>query len=359
MALTVRKALDCAEAKPAWLVVIILSGLILPGSQPAFGQDKVQTPQQTNARIQQLAQESHSQLTENAVGAGDLLHIEVFGVPDLSRDVRVSDSGLISLPLLPARIPVSGCSEYQLEQEIGNLLQENGLVTHPQVSLMVKEQNSEPISVVGAVSKPMVYHEFRPTSLLEVLAEAGGVTDEAGDSIIITRESPPADTCEKKQPSQAAADPPNDPQTITVRLSDLLESGDPAFNIPVYGGDVITVPRAGVVYVAGAVVQPGGYTLHDPGEAINTMKAVALAHGLEPTAKSNNAVILRKDPATGQTKAIDVKLKKIMDRKAPDVQLFANDILFVPDSSSKRILEHAASAALSITTGLAIIRGSQ
>ncbi|HEV2299757.1 MAG TPA: polysaccharide biosynthesis/export family protein [Candidatus Acidoferrales bacterium] len=335
-----------------------MSGLILPGSRPAFGQDKVQTPQQTNARIQELAKDSHPQLAESTVGAGDVLRIDVFDVPDLSRDARVSDSGLISLPLLPDRISVSGCSTFQLEQKLEKMLQENGLVMHPQVSVMVKEQNSEPISVVGAVGHPMVYHEFGPTSLLQVLAEAGGISDDAGDSIIITRQSSPTGTCGQKELNQAA-DPSSDPQTITVRLSDLLQSGDPAFNIPVYGGDVITVPRAGVVYIAGAVVQPGGYTLHEAGEVINTMKAVALAHGLESTAKANNAVILRKDPATGQTREIDVKLKKIMDRKASDVQLYANDILFVPDSASKRILGHAAAAALSITTGLAILKGSQ
>lgn len=358
MALTVRKALDCAEAKPVWLLVLLVSGLFLPGSRPAFGQDKVQTPQQTNARIQQLAQDSHPQIAESTVGAGDVLRVDVFDVPDLSRDVRVSDSGMISLPLLPDRIAVSGCSEFELEQKIGKSLEENGLVMHPQVSVMVKEQNSQPISVVGAVGHPMVYHEFRAASLLEVLAEAGGITDDAGDSIIITRQGPQTDTCEKPDPPQAA-DPPSDPQTITVHLSDLLRSGDPAYNVPVFGGDVITVPRAGVVYVAGAVNQPGGYTLHDPGEAIDTMKAVALAHGLDSTAKANDAVILRKDPTTGQTKEIDVKLKKIMDRKAPDVQLFANDILYVPDSTGKRVLGHAAAAALSITTGLAILRAGQ
>lgn len=358
MALTVRKALDCAEAKPVWLGMLILIWLILPGSRPVCGQDKVRTPQQTNARIEQLAKDSHPQLAENPVGAGDVLHVDVFDVPDLSRDVRVSDSGMISLPLLPDRIAVSGCSTFQLEQKLEKMLQENGLVMHPQVSVMVKEQNSEPISVVGAVGHPMVYHEFRPTSLLEVLAEAGGVSDDAGDTIIITRESPPEATCDKNEPSDPA-DPPSDPQTITVRLSDLLQTGDPAFNLPVFGGDVITVPRAGIVYIAGAVMQPGGYPLHDPGEVINTMKAIALAHGLGSTAKANNAVILRKDPATGKTKEIDVKLKKIMDRKAPDVQLYANDILFVPDSTTKRILGHAATAALSITTGLAIIKGSQ
>ncbi|MGH9829784.1 MAG: hypothetical protein ACREDR_41760, partial [Blastocatellia bacterium] len=109
-------------------------------------------------------------------------------------------------------------------------------------------------------------------------------------------------------------------------------------------------------YVAGAVAQPGGYTLNDPGEAINTMKIIALAHGLQGTAKANDAVILRKDPATGETKQINVKLKKIMDRKTPDVRLYASDILYVPDSAARRILGKAGAAALGIGTGLAIYR---
>jgi polysaccharide export outer membrane protein len=357
MASTVRKSLDCSEAKVVWLIFFLMGGLVLPGSQFALGQS-VQTPQQTNARILKLAQDSHPRLTETTIGAGDLLRIDVFDVPDLSREVRVSDNGMISLPLLPRRISVSTCTPYQLEQQIESLLEENGLVIHPQVSVLVKEENSDAVSIVGAVNHPMVYHEFRPTNLLEALAEAGGISDDAGDSILITRQSPSAETCGKPA-ADPAPDPPEEPQTITVKLSDLLQSGDPAFNLPVYGGDVITVPRAGIVYIAGAVSLPGGYTLHDPGETINTMKAIAMAHGLVSTAKANSAVILRKDPVSGKTKEIDVKLKKIMDRKAPDVPLYANDILYVPDSAGKHALAKAGEAALAITTGLTILRAAQ
>jgi polysaccharide biosynthesis/export protein len=353
MNLTVRKALDCVRARPIWLIVLLLSAC-----GPAFGQDKAQAPQLRNIRIQQLAELSQPRTADIPIGAGDLLRIDVFDVPDLSREVRVSDSGMISLPLIPQRIPSAGCSPYQLENKLAQLLQSNGLVRNPQVSIVVKEQNSQAISVVGAVGHPMVYHEFGPTSLLQVLAAAGGVSNDAGDSILITREVAPPSVC-----GAAAADPPADPpadaRTMSIRLSDLLQSGDPAFNIPVYGGDVITVPRAGVIYVAGAVSSPGGYTLHDPNETLNTMKAIAMAHGMLGTAKANDAVILRKDPATGETKEIKVKLKAIMQRKTPDVRLYANDILFVPDSTGKKILGRAAEAAVGITTGLAILKGAQ
>ena len=352
MASTVQQALDCVRAHPIWLILFLLFGI-----QTSFSQDTAQTPQQTNARIQQLAQTSRPPTGDIPIGAGDVVHIDVFDVPDLSRDVRVGPTGLVSLPLVPERISVAGCTPFQLGQRIEKLLQVNGLVMHPQVSVMVKEQSSDPISVIGAVGHPIVFHEVRPTSLLEVLASANGISDDAGDSVIITRQRTPAATCGETDPP---ADPSGDtPTTIKIHVSDLLRSGDPAFNIPVYGGDVITVPRAGIVYVAGAVAQPGGYTLNDPGEAINTMKIIALAHGLQGTAKANDAVILRKDPATGETRQINVKLKKIMDRKAPDVRLYASDVLYVPDSTTKRVLGKAGNAAIGITTGLIILRAGQ
>ena len=151
------------------------------------GQQKLETQQQTNEKIQELASLEHSKPHDVPVGTGDLLHIEVFDVPELSRDVRVSDAGDISYPLIPGRIQAAGLTPFQLEEKMEQLLIENGLVSHPQVSVFVKEQNSQPVSVVGAVQKPMVYQIIRPTTLLEVLADAGGITDDAGSVIIVTR----------------------------------------------------------------------------------------------------------------------------------------------------------------------------
>jgi len=352
MASTVRKALDCVRVWPIWLIFFVLT---LLGCQPAFSQDKPQTSQQTNARIAELASDASSRnpMGEIPIGSGDLLHIDVFQVPDLSRDIRVSETGLISLPLLPERIPVAGCTPYQVEGTLEKLLQSNGLIMHPQVSVMVKDQNSDPISVAGAVPHPVVYHEFRPTTLIEVLAAAGGVANDAGDKILITRSEARGTECGQPDPP---ADPAANSQTLRINIYDLLDQGDPAFNVPVYGGDVITVPRAGIIYVAGAVGQPGGYTLNDPGSTFNAMKIIALAHGLIGSAKPNKAVILRKDVNTGQTKEIKIRLKRIMDRKDPDMRLYAGDILYVPDSATKRVLGRAGAAAIGIGAGLAIYR---
>lgn len=349
MASTVRKALDCVWVRALWLMLLLSLGCLC-----TFSQDKPQTPQQTNQRITQLASVAsiRSADGEIPIGSGDLLHIDVFDVPELSRDVRVGETGLISLPLVPERIPVAGCTPYQVEGMLEKILETNGLVMRPDVSVMVKDQNSDPISVAGAVRHPVVYHEFRPTTLIEVLSAAEGIADDAGDKILITRSRSPATVC--GQP-----DPPSDPantERMKIGISDLLDKGDPTFNVPVYGGDVITVPRAGIIYVAGAVAQPGGYTLNDPGSTFNTMKIIALAHGLIGSAKANKTVILRKDPNTGQTKEIKIRLKRIMDRKDPDVRLYAGDILYVPDSGTRRILGRAGEAAIGIGTGLAIYR---
>jgi len=286
----------------------------LTASPPLSGQQKPRTSQQANERIQQLSEIARSGPRDFPVGTGDLLHIEVFDVPELSRDVRIGDAGDISYPLIPKRIQVIGLTVFQLEEKMEKLLVENGLVSHPQVSVFVKELNSQPISIIGAVARPMVYQVSRPTTLLEILSDAGGIAENAGSVILITRplRNSTVDTSNDLGST--------DVQTLTIRLQDLLESGNSAFNIPVYGGDTISVPKAGIVYVSGAGVnQPGGYVLLNNGDQITAMKAVALAHGINGYAKADEAVIFRPNPDTGQKDIIPVHLKQIQNRKAEDV----------------------------------------
>ncbi len=352
MVSTVPGVLGCIAKKTVWLVPILLWGI-----QAGYSQDKLETPQQQNEKIEHLAAAARSRPVNTTVGSGDLLHVDVFDVPDLSRDARVDESGDISFPLIPGKIRVGGLTVFQVEEKFANLLLENGLVSHPQVSVFVKEQNSQPISVVGSVTKPIVYQEFRPTTLLEVLAQAGGLAPDAGSTVIITRPAPPKETPGGNPGS--AGNAATESQTITIELKDLLESGDPAFNIPVHGGDVITVPRAGIVYVAGAVNQPGAYVLQDMGETLTILQALALAHGVLSTAKSDQAVVIRKDPNTGQKQEINIHLNKIIARKSEDSLLYANDILFVPDSTGKKVLHRAGDAVLSLTAGLALVRAAR
>jgi len=353
--------LDCFGAKSFFLAAI-LSWAVVPA---AYCQVKpLETPQQTNDKIFQLAQTSQRRLIQIPVGAGDVIRVDVFDVPDLSRDVRVADSGDISLPLVPGRIHAAGLTTFELETKIEDLLMENGLVSHPQVSVFLKEQVSQPVSVVGAVAHPSVFQINRPTTILEILAEAGGISDDAGSVVLITRGGlfprtapPPKDAA---PPNGGGQDPPQDADavgsTITVNLKDLLVSGDPTFNIPVYGGDVVAVPKSGMIYVIGAVNQPGGYVLESRGDHVSVLKAVAVAHGLAPYAKGNSAVILRQDPKTGEKHDLPVEVKKIITRNADDVPLQAGDVLYIPDSAGRKALVRLGEAAVVVGTGVAVYR---
>jgi polysaccharide biosynthesis/export protein len=324
----------------------------------------VQTPQQTNEKILQLASRARTEPVDIPVGAGDLLHIDVFDVPELSRDVRVSETGDISFPLLPGLIHVAGLNVFQLQDKMAQLLIENGLLSHPQVSVFLKEQNSQPISIVGAVQHPMVYQAVHPTTLLEVLADAGGIADDAGGDVIITRPVPSGAPSGTPAPDRAAADPPDPPasdpppapEVIRVHLEDLLDSGT-AKDIPVRGGDVIRVPQAGIVYVIGnGINQPGGYVLQGHGENVTVLRVVALAHGLNGFAKPDSAVILRTNPVTRKRDEIHVHIKEIEKNKIPDVAVKSNDILYIPDSAGKKALARAGESAIGIGTGVVIYR---
>ena len=334
-----------------WAVLI---GILLT-VQATYGQDKEETTQQTNERIQELAS-LRTPSGDVPLGAGDLIHIEVFDVPELSRDVRISISGEIGFPLIHERVRAAGLTPFQLEDKIQGLLIQNGLVSNPQVSVFVKEQVSQPVTIIGSVARPMTYQALRPTTLLELLASAGGITDTAGTVILITRPTlqeeavkPTSDTTNGSSDSSG--------QTIRIQLQDLLNAGNTAFNIFVYGGDVVNVPPAGMVYVLGrGIAQPGGYVLQSRGEQVTVLKAVALARGLASFSKPDDSVIYRVNPKTGQREAIPVHIKQIEKNKSEDVALKSNDVLYVPDNLGLKVAAAATQAAISIGTGILVYR---
>jgi polysaccharide biosynthesis/export protein len=371
---------------------------LLPLSQPCraqsvHGQPILETPQQVNDRIRELSTSLRTMPHDYMIGPGDLLNIVVFDVPELSREVRVSQTGTIGIPLVPVRLHVAGLTETQTEQKITEVLEANGLVTHADVSVSVKEHKSKPITIVGAVMHPMVYEADRPVTLLEAVAEAGGISNDAGDTIIVsrpsqdalpdageppeigpeqpipTKASPNAETVAKDaSPTPSAAgvagassgpspntEPPPLTNTITINLSDLMETGDTKNNIPLQAGDVVTVPHAGIVYVLGAVGRAGGYILANDRTQLTTLKILSLAGGLTRTAKSDKAVIVRKD-GSGQQHEVPVDLKKVLDRKAEDVQLQPSDILYVPESGGKQALYRTVELGLAIGSGVALYR---
>src|SRR5947207_2116759 len=248
---------------------VLLVSLVLPSSSGAQ-QAVLETPQQVNDRIRSMSAAARVMPHDYVIGNGDLLDLEVFDVKELSREVRVSQTGSIGIPLVPVRLHVAALTEVQAEQKIAEVLESSGLVSHAEVSVTVKERKSKPITIVGAVSHPMVYQADRSVTLLEVLAEAGGVANDAGDTVIVNRPSkeassdplePPAIGPEGSDPvaapsgtavsksnanPTAPADPPALSNIITINLNELMESGDAANNIILQAGDIVTVPHSGI-----------------------------------------------------------------------------------------------------------------
>src|ERR1700730_4973673 len=323
--------------------------------QAAKSPDQVpllQTADQTNDPIMELAVANTAKQGDYIIGSGDLLGIEVFDVPELSRDVRVNETGYLSIPLLSIKVQATGLTSFQLQDKLAELLQVNGLVTNPEVTVFVKERHSEPITVIGAVRNPVVVQAVRQTTLLEVLSQAGGIADNAGSEVVITRVTHAAD-----QDDQLTNEPQEQPVLIKIGMNDLLQTGDPKFNIPVLGGDVVNVPRAGIVYVIGAVARPGGFLMQSDRQGqITVLKVVALSGGTTPTAKAHQAFILRQDPFTGDRRRIPGDGHKGLTLNAEDIRLQQSDILYVPDSVTKRALRRASELAIVMASTAAINR---
>jgi polysaccharide export outer membrane protein len=389
----------------AWcLVAGLLFGTI--GLSPsARSQTSLETPQQTNDRIRALSSTVHMSPHDYVIGNGDVIDIEVFDVKELSREVRVSQTGSIGIPLVPVRLHVSGLTEVQAEQKIAEVLESNGLVSHPEVSVSVKERKSKPITIVGAVGHAMVYQADRPVTLLEVLAEAGGIATDAGDTVIVARPAtepapepsePPAIGPEDVEAATVSKDstltasardsasaseaastgsptskiilptasqgdvpvptgPSPQSNTITINLNQLVESGDATNNIILQAGDIVTVPHAGIVYILGAVARPGGFVLANDRSQMTTLKILALSGGLNSTAKSDHAFIIRKDNQ-GQQHQVPVDLKRVMAFTTEDVQLQPSDILYVPNSATKQALRKAVEIGILVGTAVALYR---
>ncbi len=227
------------------------------------------------------------------LGAGDLLRISVFGAPDLSAEVRVSESGNITYPLI-GQVAVSGRSPAQVEALIGAHLVEGGFVRDPQVSLLVLEYRSQQVAVLGHVVKPGQYSLQSASSVLTLLAEAGGpINEEAADFATVMRK---------------------DGTKVAVDLAKLF-NGDPTQNTAIRGGDTIYVPRAPQFYVYGEVQKPGMYRLE---RHMTVSRAISAGGGLTSRGSERRVVIKRRD-AQGKEETYSVQGSDLL--QADDVLL--------------------------------------
>src|SRR5882724_8066768 len=246
------------------------------------------------------------------LGAVDLLQVSVYNVPELETKGRVGNNGDVYLPLVDY-VHLAGLTVEEAQALIEKRLADGGFVKNPHVTLNVDQSASQGISLLGEVARPGVYPVIGEPRLLDVISTAGGFTASAGQSITVTHRN--------------QSDKP-----VTVPLSRKL-ADNPTSNIPVSPGDTILVHKADVVYVVGEVGRPSGFLMDS--ENLTVLKAIAMAGGTTATAKLNGVKILRKGP-DGMTET-PVQLKKMMQAKAADIPMKADDILFVPSSTAKAI----------------------
>jgi len=310
---------------------------------------------------------------EYRIGPEDVLNINVFEAQELNREVRVSAGREISLPLLGS-VRAAGLTPRELEFVLQELLHRT-YMKDPHVSVFVREMQSHPVSVMGAVRRPGVFQIRGSKTLLEVLSLAEGLADDAGETVIILRgaalsaepdsptdhaaaSDPPSPGPQSPGEANAASSPVNDNRSasegaVQVNLKDLLESSDSRSNPLVHPGDIVKVTRAGVVYVIGEVRKPGGFVLKS-NEKISVLQALALSEGLTPTASKGAARIIRTDQQSGERKETPINLGKILAGKAPDPFLGPKDIVFVPNSAAKTTMTRGVEAAAQTLTGLLI-----
>ena len=257
------------------------------------------------------AQEKFTQ--EYRVGPKDLLEISVFGADELSRTVRVSEDGKVSLPLL-GEVLVDGLTKSELEKKLAGLLGEK-YVQNPQVTVFIREYQSKRVSVLGAVEKPGPYQLLGRQTLMQIVSEAGGLTRDAGNDIIIIRQLPDGTST-----------------SLRISIDELFLKGDAKLNVPLEAGDIVNIPvdKIVAVYIFGQVKTPGALQVKK--SAIPTLlQAIAQAGGFTDRASRGGVIIKRKD-ATGKEKEIKVNARSILNNKQKDVPLLENDTVYVPES---------------------------
>jgi polysaccharide biosynthesis/export protein len=283
------------------------------------------------------------------LGPDDQIVIRAFKAEEIGdKPIPIGADGLISLPLV-GTIKAAGLTVRELEAELATKLGE--FVKEPSVTVTVAEYRSQPVSVLGDVNTPGV-HELRgETTLLRMLSLAGGLRPDAGYLIKIVRQT----NWGPIPVSSARTDLSGKFSVAELNIQDLIEARRPEDDIPVKPYDVITVPRAPMVYVVGEVNKSGAFILNAKG-SMSVLQALSRAEGLKYDAASHKARLLRPDPDSPNKKEITIDVASILTGKAPDVPLYPEDVLFVPNNAAKSWGIKTIETMINVGAGVAIYR---
>jgi polysaccharide biosynthesis/export protein len=286
----------------------------------------------TNVPAQAASRDNSAQGGDLTIGIGDLLKVGVLGAPEYDQEVRVAANGTIAIGLV-GEVHVVGETTEQAQQTIRKRLMDGGYFADPQVSVFEKEFATQGVSVLGEVQKPGVYPVTGPRRLFDLLSLAGGTTPKAGPVVTISSRD-------------------NTKPIRTVSLSSDPQKNIDA-NVDIVPGDTVVVSKAGIVYVVGDVRRPMGVIMENGGH-ITVLQALASAEGANPTANLRNAKIVRRGQ-DGPTE-VPVDIKKIMQAKAADVKLQAEDVVFIPSSAAKNVGARTLQSIVNIASGIATYR---
>uniref|UniRef100_E6PZW7 Polysaccharide biosynthesis/export protein n=1 Tax=mine drainage metagenome TaxID=410659 RepID=E6PZW7_9ZZZZ len=268
------------------------------------------------------------------IHAGDFLDVSEFHTPEFHATVRVSAGGTVNLSMIGA-IKVAGMSESEAEQAVQKALVEDGMLLHPEVKVLVTNAAGQDVSVLGEVARPGVYPYATHHRLLDLISAASGMTPTAGRLVsIFHREDPHTAHPVVMDPSGTDSKVEHNPE---------LEPGD-----------TVLVSRAGLVYVIGDVVRPGGFAV-DPTQGLTVVQALSLAWGATPNAVATKAILIRNQKG-GRTMTT-LNLKRMIRGQDPDLPVRDQDILYVPDSATKNLLNKSLEAAIQSVIGVSLYAG--
>jgi len=308
-------------------------------SSHCFATEHGSAVQQTAAPFQKQASPDY------LLGPDDLITIQVFGVEELgAKPIGVDTGGHIDLPLV-GRLKVAGLTLEQLKSELITRLRV--YVKEPDVAISVSEFRSQPVSVLGHVNSSGVHQLQGRKTLAEIMSLAGGIRPEAGPVARITRRLEFG-----RIPVPGASDDATGQFSVAeVDLKGIMDGLKPEENILIQPHDIISVPKADIVYIVGDVKKTGGFVLNGR-KKVSVVEALAMAEGFTPTADKKKAEILRLVPGKDERTRIAVDLKRIFAGKAIDQAMQPEDILVIATSASKALRTKVGDSAISAITSM-------
>ncbi|HWR52632.1 MAG TPA: polysaccharide biosynthesis/export family protein [Bryobacteraceae bacterium] len=327
----------------------MLLSVLLLGGQATVPAVPVTPPraEEASGALRQVEDRRQEAPSTYVLGPDDQIEVRAVDADLGDKPVRIDISGFIRLPLL-GRFKAAELTIDELEDTIAERLKE--YVREPDVTVSVTEYRSQPVSVIGAVKNPGVHQLQGRKTLIEILSLAGGLEQDAGSRVKITR----GIEWGRIPLKNATNDATGRFSVAEVSVQRILNATSPQENILVRPHDVISVPRAELIYVTGQVQRSGGFVLNDR-EGITVLQALSLAGGLDRSASPKNARILRRSNGPERTE-LAVNMKSILEGKGEDFLMLPDDILFIPSSAPKRAALRAAEAAIQVGTGLVIWR---